>query len=172
LQRPIWPEGQSGITIGIGYDIGYNSVEVFNQDWYKLGDVERKRLSDCCRLTGEVAKLRLARVRDIIISWELVWEVFNVVTVPKFYNLTKKAFPGFEELPADVQGGLVSLVFNRGTSMEGDRRREMRAIRDLVRKKDVKGIADQIRQMKRIWVGTSIEQGIARRRDAEADLIE
>jgi len=95
-----------------------------------------------------------------------------VVTVPKFYNLTKKAFPGFEELPADVQGGLVSLVFNRGTSMEGDRRREMRAIRDLVRKKDVKGIADQIRQMKRIWVGTSIEQGIARRRNAEADLIE
>jgi len=129
-------------------------------------------LSDCCGLTGEVAKQRLASVRDIIISWELAWEVFNVVTVPKFYNLTKKAFPGLEELPGDVQGGLVSLVFNRGTSMEGDRRREMRAIRDLVPKKDVKGIADQIRQMKRIWVGTSIEQGIARRPDAEADLIE
>ncbi len=26
--------------------------------------------------------------------------------------------------------------------------------------------------MKRIWVGRNIEQGIARRRDAEADLIE
>ena len=129
-------------------------------------------MSDSCELTGEIAKQRLASVRDIIISWELAWEVFNVVTVPKFYNLTKKAFPGFEELPADVQGGLVSLVFNRGTSMEGDRRREMRAIRDLVPKKDVKGIPDQIRQMKRIWVGTSLEQGIARRRDAEADLIE
>ena len=175
LQRPTWPEGQSGITIGIGYDIGYNSynsVEVFNKDWQKLGDVDRKRLSDCCGLTGELAKQRLASVRDIIISWELAWQVFNVVTVPKFYNLTKKAFPGFEELPADVQGGLVSLVFNRGTSMEGDSRREIRAIRDLVPKKDVKGIADQIRHMKRIWVGTSIEQGIARRRDAEADLIE
>ena len=129
-------------------------------------------MSDCCGLTGEVAKQRLASVRDIIISWELAWEVFNVVTVPKFYNLTKKVFPGFEELPADFQGGLVSLVFNRGTSMQGDRRREMLAIRDLVPKKDVKGIADQIRQMKRLWVGTSIEQGIARRRDAEADLVE
>jgi hypothetical protein len=53
-------------------------------------------------------------------------------------------------LLADRQGGLVSLVFNRGTSMEGHRRREMRAIRDLVPKKDVKEIADQIRQMKRI----------------------
>ena len=172
LQRPIWPEGRSGITIGIGYDIGYNSVEVFNQDWQKLGDVERKRLSDCCGLTGEVAKQRLASVRDIIIAWELAWEVFNVVTVPKFYNLTKKAFPGFEELPADVQGGLVSLVFNRGTSMEGNRRREMRAIRDLVPNKDVKGIVDQIQQMKRIWVGTSIARGMNRRRDAEAALIE
>jgi hypothetical protein len=70
----------------------------------------------------------------MMISWELAWEVFNVVTVPKFYNLTKKAFPGFEELPADVQGGVVSLVFNRGTSREGNRR-EMRAIRDLVPKK-------------------------------------
>jgi len=139
--RPPWPEGQWGITIGIGYDIGYNSVEVFNQDWQKLGDCERKRLRDCCGLTGEVAKQRLASVRDIIISWELAWEVFNVVTVPKFYNLTKKAFPGFEELPADLQGGLVSLVFNRGRSMEGDGHREMRAIRDLVPKKDVKGIA-------------------------------
>jgi hypothetical protein len=89
-----------------------------------------------------------------MIYWELAWEVFNVVTVPKFYNVTKNAFPGFEELPADVQGGLVSLVFNRGTSMEGDRR-EMRVIRDLVPQKDVKGIADKIRQMKVIWVGTS-----------------
>ena len=78
LQRPTWPEGQSGITIGIGYDIGYNSVEVFKQDWYKLGDVERQRLSGC-GLTGEVAKQGLASVRDIIISWELAWEVFNVV---------------------------------------------------------------------------------------------
>ncbi|MBE9120361.1 peptidoglycan-binding protein [Tychonema sp. LEGE 07199] len=172
LQRPTWPEGASGITIGIGYDLGYNSLEVFNQDWHKLGDADRKRLSNCCGLKGESAKSRLASVRDILISWELAWEVFNIVTIPKFYNFTKEAFPGFEELPADVQGGLVSLVFNRGTSMEGNRRREMRAIRDLVRKKDVKGIAEQIREMKRIWVGTSIATGINRRRDAEAALIE
>ncbi len=58
----------------------------------------------------------------------------------------KKCLSGFEEWPADVQGGLVSLVFNRGTSMEGDRRREMRVNRDLVPQKDVKGIAEQIRK--------------------------
>lgn len=172
LQRPTWPEGASGITIGIGYDLGYNSSEVFNKDWNRLGHLQRQRLSVCCGLTGETAKNRLASVRDIIVPWELAWDVFNLVTVPKFYDLTKEAFPGFEELPADVRGGLVSLVFNRGTSMEGNRRREMRAIRDLVPRKNVRGIASQIREMKRIWEGTSIARGMNRRREAEADLIE
>ncbi|NJK73161.1 MAG: hypothetical protein HC942_02050 [Microcoleus sp. SU_5_6] len=172
LQRPTWPEGASGVTIGIGYDLGYNSSEVFNKDWNKLGDSDQKRLSNCCGFKGETAKNRLASVRDIVVAWELAWEVFNDVTVPKFYDLTREAFPSFDELPADVQGGLVSLVFNRGTSMEGNRRREMRAIRDLVPRKDVGGIANQIRQMKRIWEGTSIARGMNRRREAEADLIE
>lgn len=172
LQNPTWPEGQSGITIGIGYDLGYNTVEVFNQDWQKLGDVDQKRLSDCCGLKEDAAQERLDSVKDMIVPWELAWEVFNIVTVPKFYNFTKEAFPGFEKLSADVQGGLVSLVFNRGTSMQGNRRVEMRVVRDLVTKQNVKGIAEQIRKMKRIWLGTSIENGMTRRREAEADLIE
>ena len=129
-------------------------------------------MSDCCGLTEDAAKTGLDSVRDMIVPWELAWEVFNVVTVPKFYNLTKEAFPGFEELPANVQGGLVSLVFNRGTSMQGNRRLEMRVVRDLVTKKNVHGIAEQIRKMKRIWLGTPIEKGMTRRREAEADLIE
>jgi GH24 family phage-related lysozyme (muramidase) len=33
-------------------------------------------------------------------------------------------------------------------------------------------IANQIRNMKRIWIGGSIEKGMSRRRDAEAKLIE
>jgi GH24 family phage-related lysozyme (muramidase) len=33
-------------------------------------------------------------------------------------------------------------------------------------------IANQIRSMKRIWMGGSIEKGMSRRRDAEANLIE
>jgi len=28
-----WPGGQSGITIGIGYDLGYIEAAVFRQDW-------------------------------------------------------------------------------------------------------------------------------------------
>jgi hypothetical protein len=33
-------------------------------------------------------------------------------------------------------------------------------------------IADQIRKMKRIWIGGGIEKGMSRRRDAEAKLVE
>ena len=71
----------------------------------------------------------------------------------------------------NCQGALVSLVFNRGASMKGDRRIEMRAIRNLAPQKDYAGIAQQFRKMKRLWIGTDIEKGMSRRRDAEADLV-
>jgi hypothetical protein len=54
----------------------------------------------------------------------------------------------------------------------------MKLIRDgmkLVSSYDQKAltfIANQIRSMKRIWIGGSIEKGMSRRRDAEAKLIE
>jgi GH24 family phage-related lysozyme (muramidase) len=99
-------------------------------------------------------------------------------TVKKFHDLTRGTFPNFDKLPEDAKGGLVSLVFNRGAALEGDRRREMKAIRDIMAKtqnfdqKTLSLIADQIRKMKRIWIGGSIEKGMSRRRDAEAKIIE
>ena len=73
---------------------------------------------------------------------------------------------------------MVSLVFNRGAALEGDRRREMKTIRDIMAKtqvfdeKSLYQIAEQIRKMKRIWIGGGIEKGMSRRRDAEAKIIE
>lgn len=176
--HPIWPEAQSGITIGIGYDLGYNSPAGFNQDWHQLGQLERNQLTPCCGLKGQAAKTYLSNVQTLVIPWNLAWNVFVSSTIPKFYQLTKSTFPGFEQLPSNAQGALVSLVFNRGSDLDenrsspDDRRREMRAIRDLVPRKDLAGIAQQLRQMKRIWVGTSVEKGLAKRREAEAILVE
>jgi len=54
----------------------------------------------------------------------------------------------------------------------------MKAIRDIMARsnnfdeKTLAQIADQIRSMKRIWIGGSIEKGMSRRRDAEAKIIE
>lgn len=175
-KNPIWPKGESGITIGVGYDLGYNTQPGFLQNWQRLDKASLERLKVCCGLKGVKAKDILDSVKDIVIPWEITWDVFQNVTVPKFYKTTRTAFPGLENLPADAQGALVSLVYNRGEGMEdkpsGLSRLQMRNIRDLVPKKDLKGIAEQIRAMKDLWKGKDIENGMARRREAEAALLE
>jgi len=178
LKNPAWPEGQSGVTIGVGYDLGYVNKAEFSQDWKDLPKETFDRLYKVVGIKGYNAKNLIRGLKDITIPWDLALKVFNNKTVTKFYNLTRQTFPNFDNLPEDAKGGLVSLVFNRGAALEGDRRREMKLIRDgmkLVSNYDQKAltfIANQIRNMKRIWAGGSIEKGMSRRRDAEAKLIE
>jgi GH24 family phage-related lysozyme (muramidase) len=76
-----------------------------------------------------------------------------------------------ERLHPNAQAALVSLVFNRGNSLVGERRSEMRAIRDAVARSDHREIARQLRAMVRLWRGTDIERGMTRRRNAEAALV-
>jgi hypothetical protein len=178
LKNPAWPEGQSGVTIGVGYDLGYVNKTEFSEDWKDLPKETFDRLYKVVGIKGYNAKNLIRGLKDITIPWDLALKVFNNKTVTKFYNLTRQTFPNFDNLPEDAKGGLVSLVFNRGAALEGDRRREMKLIRDgmkLVSNYDQKAltfIANQIRKMKRIWIGGSIEKGMSRRRDAEAKLIE
>ena len=178
LKNPAWPEGQSGVTIGVGYDLGYVNKAEFSEDWKDLPKETFDRLYKVVGIKGYNAKNLIRGLKDITIPWDLALKVFNNKTVTKFYNLTRQTFPNFDNLPEDAKGGLVSLVFNRGNALEGDRRREMKLIRDgmkLVSNYDQKAltfIANQIRNMKRIWIGGSIEKGMSRRRDAEAKLIE
>ena len=178
LKNPNWPGEQSGVTIGVGYDLGYVNKAEFSEDWKDLPKEVFDRLYKVVGIKGYNAKNLIRGLKDITIPWELSLKVFNNKTVTKFYNLTRQTFPNFDNLPEDAKGGLVSLVFNRGAALEGDRRREMKLIKDgmkLVSVYDQKAltfIANQIRNMKRIWIGGSIEKGMSRRRDAEAKLIE
>ena len=178
LKNPAWPGEQSGVTIGVGYDLGYVNKAEFSEDWKDLPKEIFDRLYKVVGIKGYNTKNLIRGLKDITIPWELALKVFNNKTVTKFWNLTKQTFPNFDNLPEDAKGGLVSLVFNRGAALEGDRRREMKLIRDgmkLVSNYDQKAlsfIANQIRNMKRIWIGGSIEKGMSRRRDAEAKLIE
>jgi GH24 family phage-related lysozyme (muramidase) len=67
----------------------------------------------------------------------------------------------------------VSLVYNRGASMRGMTRTEMRVIRDeCLPNRDHICIAHNIRSMCRLWEGTPVGPGLCRRRHAEADLAE
>lgn len=167
-----WPGAASGITIGMGYDLGYVTVDQFESDWHDmLTGPQLASLKTAIGLIGIKAKNRAAQYANIRIKRADAEKVFTERTIPDQVFKTAKAFPGFENLPLDAQGALVSLVYNRGTSMVGDRRKEMRAIRDAVPKGDLQGIADQIRAMKRLWVGQGLD-GLLKRRDAEAALVE
>ena len=172
LHAPTWPEGASGVTIGVGYDMGYNAPAEITRDWggHLSADI-LKRLLPCAGLKGDKASAVVAGVKDIDVPWDAALAVFEDITIPRYWGLACKAFPGLASLNGNCQGALTSLVFNRGTGMSGDSRAEMRAIRDLVPKADYAGIAAQLRAMKRVWRGTRIETGMARRRDAEADLV-
>jgi GH24 family phage-related lysozyme (muramidase) len=97
--------------------------------------------------------------------------MFDNLIWAKFAKLAEKAFPSLPDLCDDAYGAIVSLVFNRGSSLSGDSRLEMRNIRDLVPKKDYRGIAKQLRNMKRIWQGKGLD-GLLERREAEAKLVE
>ena len=173
LDQPAkWPGGGSGITLGIGYDLGYVTVKQFEQDWGKILSADQaERLKTVIGLKGGAAKMRAPQFGDIKVTRAQAEEVFKKRTLPLHKARTEQAFPGVDQLPPDAQGALVSLVFNRGPGMDGERRREMRAVRDAVAKKDLREIARQIRAMKRIWERQGLD-GLLRRRDAEADLIE
>ncbi|MDP3766508.1 MAG: hypothetical protein Q8S13_00700 [Dehalococcoidia bacterium] len=167
-----WPGGASGITIGYGYDLGQVKAERFVADW---GDVlpvaQLERLKAVIGLGGEKAKAAAPGLADIAIGKDVSLKVFLTRTVPEYQKQTEGAFPGLDKLPPDAQGALVSLVYNRGAKMDGDRRKEMRAIRDAVAKGDLKEIAAQLRAMKRLWEGQGLP-GLLKRRDAEAALLE
>jgi GH24 family phage-related lysozyme (muramidase) len=167
-----WPGESSGITLGIGYDLGFVTPEQFEEDWspYLTSD-EIERLKTAIGVSGEAAHQRASEFSDITVKRDDAVEVFKNRTLPLYSDRTEKAFPGVDQLPADAQGALVSLVFNRGTAMDGDRRAEMRGVRDAVAQGDLQEIANQIRAMKRLWVGKGVD-GLLRRRDAEADLVE
>jgi len=172
LKNPCVPGAYSGITVGVGYDLGYKSVNEVWLDWG--GIVSRKNLDlmlSVIQLRGKHAKNSLSRVKDLEISWEDAYKVYKKVTIPRFIKRTKAAFPKVEDCHPHVFGALVSLVFNRGGSMNGSRRQEMVNIRNLVQDRNYPAIADQIRAMKRLWDPTKLK-GLHRRRDAEAKMVD
>lgn len=171
LTHPTWPGGESGVTLGIGYDAGYNTYDQIQKDW---GDEMSNTLRPIIGLKGAAAKSALATykgVQAIEVKFSEAICVFEHSTLPRFWKETKKAFPGVEELCPSAITALISLVFNRGASMEGERRAEMRTIKSMVPKKDYKGIAGQLREMKRLWAKVGLD-GLLTRREEEAKLVE
>lgn len=185
LKRPTWPGGSSGVTIGFGYDLGYETTLDSDWDQFLTGD-QISRLARTIGNRGRVAQQSLSAVRDIEIAWDWAAEVFNEKNLPREIRKTLSTFPGSDyKLPADAFGALVSLIFNRGTNLDPfePRRREMRMIRVEIEKAPddptkaqqaslCETVAKLFLSMRRLWRDDPESDGdLADRRTAEAELI-
>lgn len=171
LKGPIWPGGASGVTWCIGYDGGHQTQTTILREWAK--HVHRERLAQTAGITGQGAEFALPKFKDIRTEYPLCEEVFSISTLVEYERRTRRAFgeEAYDALHPLAKGALVSLVYNRGASMVGDSRREMKTIRDVcVPALDYQCISTQILAMRRLWRGSTIEAGMNRRREAEAAL--
>ncbi len=173
---PAWQTTSSGVTVGIGVDVGHmTKAQVKEAMDGILPDKQIELLQSVAGLKGKQAYYEgLPKVKhNVYVSYAQAKEIFNRYTLPKFTKLTKDAFVLAEDrLHPHSNGALTSLVYNRGASMSSSSSRlEMRQIRSDIASKNDKAIPDRIRAMKRLWSYSALK-GLHRRRDAEANLFQ
>jgi GH24 family phage-related lysozyme (muramidase) len=173
LSNFTWPGGASGPTIGIGIDCAYYTKEELADLFNFLKKEEIELIQGAVNKTKDAGKEYTKKLKQagIVVPWANALEIFENLTWKKFAGLAQKTFPLLEELHEDAYGAIVSLVFNRGTKLDGDSRREMRTIKELIPLKNYQSIAWEFRSMKRLWEGKGLD-GLVRRREAEAKLVE
>lgn len=177
---PQFPGGASGITIGVGYDLRMNTKEDFQAVWsnHLSADVIAELSTDIGK-PGTNERVKELRQLGIEVPFKAAWQAFIQKTLPRFYHETLEAYSSLEDLPGLCQSVLVSLIFNRGASLKGSSRTEMKAIQNILSeaselypdrfamKNKLVEVADQIISMKRLWDAGS---GLLKRRDNEAKL--
>ena len=172
-QAPIWPKGESGVTIGIGYDLRYATLSLLKRDWGALIDnTILHEFEPALGMRGANAAAMTPRFSNIRIPWNAAITQFNAY-LPYAIADTEEIFPNSSKLSDDSLGALVSLVYNRGKALPSKKpsRREMVAIHDLMVLSNFAPIPNQIRSMKRLWT-TKDSRGLVIRRKIEAELFE
>ena len=170
-QGIVVPPGASGATVGIGYDLAHHTATDIERDWRGLiSSYQIAILKMFIGLTGDKAKRAVNTntvSKEVKIPFDAAMSVFIKTSLPKYVRKMLSIYPNATKLTPDAAGALLSLVYNRGTDLTGDRRKEMKAIQPLVNAKDYAGIAAQFRSMKRLW-----NNGLVGRREREAQLVE
>lgn len=125
--KPIWPRGNSGVTIGIGYDLGYVTEQALDADWGSaLPEKTMTRLKLAIGKHGSEAQAVVETLNDIEVPFVTARQVFVETAIPKYYGVMTRTFPGAVELPFACQAALLSLVYNRGGTVAGERARNAR----------------------------------------------
>ena len=172
-QHPIWPKGRSGVTIGVGYDLGYAKPAWVSEDWAGiLSPIQLSTLSSACGVTGSAANLLIPGFRSVTIEWDSAYRQFINTSLARFTTETLAVLPNATKLPVDCQAALISLVYNRGASFKatGPRYAEMREIRLNLVDEEYGQIPAQFRSMTRLWGRNKTSAGLVYRRRMEAAL--
>ena len=104
------------MTIGVGYDLGYQTT--FEADWSGLLTAQQlSALKRWIGVRGQGASAGPPALADIAIPWNAAWTVFIGRTLPQNVSDTRSSFIQAAKVPRLCFGVLVSLVYNRGTSM-------------------------------------------------------
>lgn len=171
--RPIVPAPDtttSGVTIGIGYDCGQATGQKIMDDWISYIPAQQAaRLAATGGLKKYDAVAEANKMQDIVIPIEVALKQWYEKKLPYFAKETARIYPNLPNLHPYEQTCLISLVFNRGASLDGDRRKEMKDLVVATSMDDDKAMAKLFRDMKRLWPDT---RGLQIRRDLEADFIE
>jgi len=170
FQLPTCPPPPSGVTIGIGYDCRFVDRRELESDW---GDL--LPAAAVTQLAGVLGKqgtqALLGPLAGVVVPLSAAMRVFATRSLPKYLAQTRSIYPQVDDpgLTAAQRTALVSLVYNRGTDLAGDRRLEMRAIRDLLAAGRHDEVAEQFEPMTRLW-DPATTGGLIRRRRSEATL--
>jgi hypothetical protein len=167
-KNPVWPTKDSGITIGIGYDLRFTSRAKLESDWG--GTLDAPVISRLASVSGTRGSAeRLESVKDVEVPLPHAVGVFLRRMLPEHIGKTRRSYPQLDDLPAARRTALISLVFNRGPSLDGDRRVEMRRIRQLLDSGRLDAVPEQLESMTRLW-DPEKEGGVITRRRREATL--
>jgi hypothetical protein len=173
FKYPVWPSADSGITIGIGYDLRFADSDQFHADWGdRLPATAMTALAEVLGKPGSVA--RLDQVQEVEVPLLDAVSVFMRRTLPIYLERTRSIYNEIDALSAARRTALVSLVYNRGTRLTDtdpmrEERREMRAIQALLAAGQLDAVAEQIDAMARLWDPERLP-GLVRRRHNEATL--
>lgn len=171
-RKPTWPRGRSGVTIGIGYDVGYADGQLVN-DWTgKIPGPMIDALKPAVGIRGSDASALARQLGGTVdIPFAAAMSVFQERDIPRWVKKVQDALPNCKLLDKDCLGALVSLAYNRGASfsLAGARYAEMRDIKMHMEQRQFRLIPDDIRHMKRLWPTVP---GLQTRREEEAKLFE
>jgi hypothetical protein len=172
-RHTIWPKEESGVTVGIGYDVGYATKIQLHADWD--GAISPQMIVALERALGVTGTKAGPLARELAalvdIPFDVALQVHRKKVIPRWVAIVEGALSNTHRLPAEALGALVSLTYNRGASFskDGDRYKEMRNIKSHMQSGEFSRIPGDLRSMKRIWPTVP---GLQSRREREAKLFE